>query len=211
MCPTAEKGKRGPEIEDVIPGKIMYADGESSEGPTTTHERIYSLGPHADSNKTTRSYFGAMVLGLAGPETQRKIFDHQFRIKNTKKRFLSYIVSNCVKFRQKVFTDLSNVRLFITVDVAQALRAETVPIFRNPKWAESGRTTFTEYFKTIVLGSLWKTKSQMATLPKRWRMPFCPALYRSGTEQGKSLTSSRPLFLMLDAEKYYNDVKNDLR
>jgi hypothetical protein len=106
MCPTAEKGNPGPEIEDVFPGKIMYVDGESSKGPPRTHERIYYLGPDADSNKTTRSYFGAMVLGLAGPETQRKIFDHQFRVKNTKKRFLSYIVSHCVKFRQKVFTDL---------------------------------------------------------------------------------------------------------
>jgi hypothetical protein len=109
MCPTAEKGKWSPQIEDVFPGKILYVDGESSAGPPPTHERIYSMGPRADSNKTTRSYFGAMVLGLSGPETQKKIFDHQFRVKNTKKRFLSYIVSNCVEFRQKVFTDLSNI------------------------------------------------------------------------------------------------------
>jgi hypothetical protein len=109
LCPTAKKGKEQPKIEDVFPGKIMYVDGESSEGPPPTHERIYSLGPRADSNKTTRSYFGAMVLGMAGPETQKKIFDHQFRVKNTKKKFLTYMVSNCVEFREKAFTDLSNI------------------------------------------------------------------------------------------------------
>jgi hypothetical protein len=46
---------------------------------------------------------------VAGPETQRKIFDPRFRVKNTRKKFVSYIVSNRVKFREKAFTDLSNI------------------------------------------------------------------------------------------------------
>jgi hypothetical protein len=102
-------GKGNPKIEKVFPGKIMYVVGES-EGPSPfEHERIYSLGPLADSNKTIRAYFGAMVLGMAKPENQRKIFDPRRRVKNTKKKFVSYIASNCVEFREKAFTDLSNI------------------------------------------------------------------------------------------------------
>jgi hypothetical protein len=101
-------GKGNPKVEDVFPGKIMYVVGES-DGPDPIHERVYSLGPLADSNKTIRSYFGAMVLGMGAPETQRKIFDPKFRVNNTKKKFVSYIASNCVEFREKAFKDLSTI------------------------------------------------------------------------------------------------------
>jgi hypothetical protein len=105
-CPS---GEGNPNMEDAFPGKIMYIDGESA-GPSPAHERVYSLGPLADSNNTIRSYYGAMILGVAKPDTQQKIFDPNFRVKNTKKKFLSYIVSNCrVAFREKAFTDLSNI------------------------------------------------------------------------------------------------------
>jgi hypothetical protein len=105
VCRT---GKGNPKIEDVFPGKIMYVVGES-DGPDPIHERVYSLGPLADSKKTIRSYFGAMVLGMGAPETQRKIFDPKFRVNNTKKKFLSYIASNCVEYREKAFRDLSTI------------------------------------------------------------------------------------------------------
>jgi hypothetical protein len=101
-------GKGNPKIEDVFPGKIMYVVGES-DGPDPIHERVYSLGPLADSNKTIRSYFGAMVLGMGAPKRQRRIFYPKFRVENTKKKFVSYIASNCVEFRERAFRDLSNI------------------------------------------------------------------------------------------------------
>jgi hypothetical protein len=73
----------------------MYVVGESDR-PDPIHERVYSSGPLAYSNKTIRSYFGAMVLGMGAPETQRKIFDPKFHVENTKRKFVSYIASHCV-------------------------------------------------------------------------------------------------------------------
>jgi hypothetical protein len=101
-------GKGEPAIELVFPGKIMYVVGES-DGPYPTHERVYSLGPLADSKKTIKAYFGAMVLGMQKSKNQQKMFDPQFRVKNNKKRFLSYVVSRCVAYREKIFTDLSTI------------------------------------------------------------------------------------------------------
>jgi hypothetical protein len=88
-------GERESQKRGRLSGKIMYVVGES-DGPDPIHERVYSLGPLADSNKTIRSYFCAMVLGMGAPETQRKIFDPKFRVENTKRKFVSYIASHCV-------------------------------------------------------------------------------------------------------------------
>jgi hypothetical protein len=101
-------GRNNPRIEDVFPGKIMYVVGESN-GPSVKHERVYTLGPLADSGKSTRAYFGAMVLGVAKSKTQKKIFDPKSRVKNSKKKFLLYVVSNCVTSREQAFTDLSSI------------------------------------------------------------------------------------------------------
>jgi hypothetical protein len=102
-------GKGNPNIEDVFPGKIMYVVGESKALGDLKHERVYSLGPLADSKKTLRAYFGAMVLGMAKSQTQQKMFDPQFRVKNTKKKFLYYLVSRCFAHREQTFTNLSSV------------------------------------------------------------------------------------------------------
>jgi hypothetical protein len=77
--------------------------------PCPKHKRVYSLGPLADSKKTIRSYVGAMVLGLAGSKTQKKMFDPQFRVKNNKKNFLLYVNSHCVEYREKAFKKLSSI------------------------------------------------------------------------------------------------------
>jgi hypothetical protein len=106
---NCQMGKGVKKIQNAFPGKIMYVVGEVDGPDPHAHERIYSLGPLADSSKTLRSYFGAMVLAMYSPETQRKIFDPQFRVHNTKQKFVSYIASNCVQVREDAFRSLSTI------------------------------------------------------------------------------------------------------
>jgi hypothetical protein len=50
-----------------------------------------------------------MFLGMAKAQTQKTMFNPQSRVKNNKKKFLSYVASNCVTFREKTFTNLSTI------------------------------------------------------------------------------------------------------
>jgi hypothetical protein len=46
--------------------KVVTGPNGSAHDSNGSHERVYSLGPLADSNNTIRSYYGAMILGVAG-------------------------------------------------------------------------------------------------------------------------------------------------
>jgi hypothetical protein len=146
-------GKGNPAIEDVFPGKIMYVVGESTIS-YPTHERVYSLGPLADSKKTIRAFFGAMVLGMQKSKTQQKMFDPQFRVKNNKKKFLSYVVSRCVAFREKTFTDLSTIAPVYYGGGCSGLAGGNGTILQSRNtgsWMQNSKGAFKDYRFGLVM------------------------------------------------------------
>lgn len=97
------------QLPTMFPGKILTMNGESRSDIVADGRQTFSLGAYADTNATLSVSFGAMYLGNLPPDVQQRIFDPKRRRRNTKKKFLMYITSNCVSFRELAFGKLAQI------------------------------------------------------------------------------------------------------
>lgn len=95
-----------------FPGKILSLNGEPQSETDIRYDgqQTFGVGPYADTNATLRVHFGAMVLAVLPWEMQMRIYSPQLRFKNSRKHFLLYASSNCVRFRDDAVVALSKIK-----------------------------------------------------------------------------------------------------
>mmetsp|Transcript_30511 Transcript_30511/g.62331 ORF Transcript_30511/g.62331 Transcript_30511/m.62331 type:complete len:485 (+) Transcript_30511:53-1507(+) len=70
--------------------------------------RTYTLGPHKDSDRSIRVPFVLMQSRLLHPKYRNLIFDPSKKPRNTKERFLLYVNSHWVDFREVAAHEIAN-------------------------------------------------------------------------------------------------------
>ena len=105
-----KKKVTSPWFRQHFPGTTISINGEAWVQSNVTWERGFELGLTQDSNQTfIRVYFAAMVLCSYSNEQRSLIFDPSKKPLNTRKRFLIYMASNCVDFREAAFDAMSHI------------------------------------------------------------------------------------------------------